>query len=94
MISRAASKLLEGKSIVGLSLPVRVFHARSSVERICDIFTFAPHFLNQAAEVEGLERVKLIQGFLVSAMPLAICQWKPFNPLLGETYEGELTDGT
>lgn len=31
---------------------------------------------------------------MVSAMPLAICQWKPFNPLIGETYQAELTDGT
>ena len=58
VIKKAAKQLFEGKNVVGLSLPVRIFHARSTIERICDIFSLAPHYLNAAFMEEGTERLK------------------------------------
>jgi len=94
VIKKAATQMFEGKAVVGLSLPVRIFQARSSIERICDIFTYAPYYLNSACTEDGPTKIQCCMGFLIAAMPLCIDQWKPFNPLLGETYEATLTDDT
>ena len=95
VVKEAATKLIDGKGIVGLSLPVRIFEARSSIERICDLFLYSNHYLSRAAAAdEAAERVKYVMGFLVAAMPHAISQWKPFNPLLGETFQATMQDGT
>jgi hypothetical protein len=39
---------MEGKSVVGISLPVRIFEARSTIERICDWWGFYPVYLRMA----------------------------------------------
>ena len=49
------------------------------------------HLLRVASEqVDPVERIKYVAGFAVSALA---CNWdrlgKPFNPILGETYELE-----
>lgn len=95
VLKEAASKLMDGKGIVGLSLPVRIFEPRSSIERICDLFLYCNHYLSRAAAAdEPIERIKYALGFVASALPHAISQYKPFNPLLGETFQATLADGT
>jgi hypothetical protein len=42
--------LIEGKNIISLSLPVRIFEPRSTLERICDSWAFAPTYLRRAAD--------------------------------------------
>jgi Oxysterol-binding protein len=95
VFKEAASKLVEGKGIVGLSLPVRIFEPRSSIERLADLFLYCNHYLMKAAgSDEPHERIKYIMGFVIAAVPHAISQYKPFNPLLGETFQATLEDGT
>lgn len=88
VVKDLASKVMDGKGIVGLSLPVRIFEPRSSIERICDLFLYSNHYLSRAAAAvdEPAERVKYVLGWIASALPHAISQFKPFNPLLGETF--------
>ena len=86
---------MEGKGIVAVSLPVRIFEKRSTVERICDLWCTGPQYLKKAAlEVDPLERLKLVITFVVSGMHQVASQRKPFNPILGETYEGVWPDGS
>jgi len=40
-----------GKDIVGLSLPVRIFEPRSTLERLLDVYKFAPIYLRRAYSV-------------------------------------------
>lgn len=94
VLKKATTKILEGKGIVGLSLPVRIFEPRSTIERVCDVWTYAPHYLTKAAASEGVDRIREVMSFIVAALPHSLSQWKPFNPLLGETYQGVLPDGT
>lgn len=46
--------LIEGKNIISLSLPVRIFEPRSTLERICDSWAFAPVYLRRAADCVSL----------------------------------------
>jgi hypothetical protein len=95
VFTQAASKLLEGKNVVGISLPVNIFQPRSVIERCCDLFRLFPHYASQAAQTENsVERVKLITAALVGASQYQMNQLKPFNPILGETFQGDLDENT
>lgn len=87
VLSKAAANVFSGQSIVGISMPVRIFEPRSLLERICDWYGFAPLFLKQAGLIEDkLERFKLTIAFGLSCLYCCLKQQKPFNPLLGETF--------
>ena len=78
-----------------MSLPVRMFEATSTIQRIIDMLSFAPIFLKTAVFLDDpLERFKNCIAFAVAGMHLCTGQLKPFNPILGETFEGFLDDGT
>lgn len=89
------SSVLEGKSIVGLSLPVRIFEPRTQMERIVDLFHFLPYFGKLAAkESKIIDKIKWIGVMLIASLPHTTSQRKPFNPILGETYQGVLDPDT
>ncbi|KAK1944083.1 Oxysterol-binding protein 9 [Phytophthora citrophthora] len=95
VIKSAGAKILEGKSAVSLSLPVRIFEPRTNLERVCDLMLYAPTFLNVAhAQNDALERFKYVVTFAVAGLHHSIGQLKPFNPILGETFQSTLNDGT
>ncbi|RLN44187.1 hypothetical protein BBJ29_003226 [Phytophthora kernoviae] len=95
VIKSAGAKILEGKSAVSLSLPVRIFEPRTNLERICDLMLYAPTFLNVAyAQNDPLERFKYVITNAVAGLHHSIGQLKPFNPILGETFQATLNDGT
>lgn len=86
---------MKGLSISHISLPIKIFEARSSIHRMADLWTFAPQFLKQAARTDDhLERLKLVVAFVFSSIYMCTSQDKPFNPLLGETLQGQFHDGT
>jgi len=88
LMKRAGKQLLEGKNMVGLSLPVKIFEPRSTLTRLTDIWGTAYEYLNKAAEIgDPVERIKIIITMAISGLHLNTKQTKPFNPILGETYE-------
>jgi len=87
--------LLSGKSIINISLPVRIFEARSFLERITDTWCYAPLFLRRASlACEPIERLKWVVTFVISGLHRGVKQMKPFNPILGETWQAKYRDGT
>ncbi len=52
LMKSAGKTLMEGKNVVGISLPVRIFEPRSTMERICDGWAFGPIYLNRAAQTK------------------------------------------
>jgi hypothetical protein len=86
---------MEGRGIVAVSLPVRIFEKRSTIEKICDLWCTGPIFLRKAAlEQDSIERMKYVITFVISGMHQVATQRKPFNPILGETFEGYWPDGS
>lgn len=85
---------MEGRSVVSVSLPVRIFEKRSAIERILDIFSTGPIYLKKAAESQSqFDRMKYVIAFVVSGVHQTIDMRKPFNPIIGETFEGYWPDG-
>lgn len=52
LMKSAGQQLMEGKNVVGISLPVRIFEPRSTIERICDWWAFGPIYLTRAARIK------------------------------------------
>lgn len=94
MIKKIMQSIADGRGIVGVSLPVRIFEPRSLLERIADWWIFAPHYLSKAYTLDPIARMKSIIAFAISGLYVSVSQVKPFNPLLGETYQASFADGT
>ncbi|ETV74361.1 hypothetical protein, variant [Aphanomyces astaci] len=89
------AQLLSGKLAVRLSLPIRLFEPRSLLERIPDAWAYAPTLLAKAAHAtEALDRLQHVMAFVVAGLHFCVGQSKPFNPILGETYQSTFPDGT
>jgi hypothetical protein len=86
---------MNGKGVVAVSLPVRIFEKRSMLIRMCDLWVTGPKYLTKAGKVKDpIERFKLVMAFMISGMHMGSPQKKPFNPILGETYQCYWPDGT
>ena len=90
MLKSMASNLAKGQSIINVSLPVNIFEPRSILERMMCSFGYSPIFLEQAAAATGIQRVKLVLTWAVTILHLSTDQGKPFNPVLGETFQASL----
>lgn len=89
VFANAATKLLEGKNVIGLSLPVRIFESRSQMERLIDNYQGFPVCMERAVkEKEPVERIKHIIAAVIGKIHHSMSQYKPFNPILGETFKG------
>ena len=59
------------------------------MELICRSLSFGPLFLEKAAmSVDPMERIKLVICFNMGCSLAYLEMTKPFNPILGETYQG------
>jgi hypothetical protein len=95
VIKKLAKNILDGRGVIGISLPVRIFEPRSMLERLCDWWGFAPTYLTAAARSKDpIDRMKNVIAFSIAGLYVSLNQAKPFNPLLGETFQSSFSDGT
>ena len=72
-----------------ISLPVDIFNTDSYIQRTCVGLGLAPTFLEKAAVTsDPVERFKYCLAFGYTFTVLCFDVEKPFNPILGETYQG------
>jgi len=72
---------------VGVSLPVWLFEPLTALQRSTEMIEF-PDLLNQADEFESsLDKMAFAAAFSISSYNGTERFGKPFNPLLGETFE-------
>lgn len=96
IMMQVGAQLLSGKLAVRISLPIRIFEPRTLLERVADGWNYAPTLLKKAAlsSSDPTERLKLIMAFVAGGYHFCVGQHKPFNPIIGETYEATYPDGT
>jgi len=82
-------------SILTKNLPVCVFEPLTDVQVAVEEARYAKQFVNKMASTEDTtERMSLLCGFIVSGYSGMVGRRrKPFNPLLGETYDYISEDG-
>jgi len=89
-------KLLSGKfDLLKISLPVTIFEPRSYLQKLGDPLVF-PQIMMKAVHAEDpVCRLKWVTTYFVAGYHRAFLSLsKPFNPLLGETWQASLSDGT
>jgi len=98
MFSQMLLKL--GKSffvsnIQGISAPAMMNEGRSDIDRSIDCMRIVSIYMNKAANShDKLERMKYLTVGFFASIYLNLRMKKAFNPLLGETCEVTLEDGT
>eukprot|EP00753_Platysulcus_tardus_P021836 PLAT9142.1.p1 GENE.PLAT9142.1~~PLAT9142.1.p1 ORF type:complete len:927 (+),score=380.70 PLAT9142.1:17-2797(+) len=93
LLRSMGSNLMEGKSLINISLPVNIFEARSYLQRMTDNWSFASIYLPKASDADTpLRRLQYVMTFIVAGLHLNTRQQKPFNPILGETYQATIGD--
>ena len=95
-VKSAGMQMLSGGSLTSISLPVGLSEPRSLLERIAVEFSYAPIYLTNASETsDPIERMKNVVAFVIAGLHKSVLnQKKPFNPILGETYQSSFFDGT
>jgi len=86
-------KVLSGKlgtdimDVVGLTLPIWLFEPTSALQRMAEMLTFG-EILNEAAKFQNpLDRMAYVAVFTATGYAGTERYGKPFNPVLGETFE-------
>jgi len=88
LVAKFSKNVLQGKSILNISLPVFMFDKRTLHIAFAYEQKFAPLFLTKAALcVNKIERLKWVTTYLISCLHLSVIQLKPFNPIIGETFQ-------
>jgi hypothetical protein len=71
VVKQLAVNMLKGLSISHISMPIKIFEPKSSIQRMCDLWTSAPKYLRAAADTnDPLERFKLVITFAMSSIYL------------------------
>ncbi|GAX74184.1 hypothetical protein CEUSTIGMA_g1633.t1 [Chlamydomonas eustigma] len=95
-ITSMGKRLLLGNiNLISTPFPVIMFEPRSYLEKLADVWVY-PRFLSLAAEsTDPLDRMKLVITWFTAGLHHSFEKWKkPFNPILGETWQAKLSDGS
>ena len=78
-----------------MCLNVKIFEPKCLEERFTNVFSYANRYLIPASDpsLSTYDRFKGVITFIMSGMYIPAQQLKPFNPYLGETFQGELPNG-
>ena len=95
LISNIIGQLLRVPFGHHMSIQVKIFSPNTVPQKYTCAFSYANKFLIPASDpkMNSYERFKHAITFCVSGIYLAVGTLKPFNPFLGETYQGELPNG-
>ena len=82
--------LLKGKCITNISFPIQVFKDESNHLLIAKNLSFAPLIFDKPLTTADMcvDRMKKTLIFSILMTISGISVKKPFNPILGETYQG------
>ena len=93
LVAKFSKNVLQGKSILNISLPVFMFDKRTLHIAYAFEQRFAPIFLTKAAFcMDKIERMKWVTTYLISCLHMSVIQLKPFNPIIGETFQCRIGD--
>lgn len=95
-VKSMSKQLLTGNlNLINTPFPVKIFEPRSYLEKLADVWVY-PRYLSEAAKTrDPLERMKFVITWFIAGLHHGFERWKkPFNPILGETWQATLSDGT
>lgn len=99
MLKSIGRKILKGNftDLMSQSRPASISYPLTFLQAASRDFSYT-HYLTQASiEQDPLLRIELISSFIIAGFHLNPVEFKnnpPLNPVLGETFTGEMSDGS
>ena len=88
LVEKLGKNILHGRSVLNVSFPVFIFDKRTLQMAFCCEQKLAPIYLTKAYFcTDKIEKLKWITTYLVSCFQYSVNQIKPFNPIIGETFQ-------
>lgn len=88
LIKTINSPYIKGYNIINILFPITVYDKRTLLQVFAYEMREAPYLLNKAYYIsDPIEKLKNMTSFIISQIYLSLLRVKPFNPLLGETYQ-------
>lgn len=82
-------------NLTNVSFPIKCMDHKTVLELVASIALVGPQLLNTAALSQSpIERMKFVMAASVAFIVPTHVFDKPLNPILGETYQGDLADGS
>ena len=95
LIKKIGSNLLKGRSIMNISLPINIFDSRTLLEQwVWQNGISSQIFQSLNPNLSPIEKLKFSTCYAISKFYLTGAPLKPFNPILGETFQAKLNDST
>jgi hypothetical protein len=93
LIKKIGKNIVNGQSVMNISLPVFIFQARTMLQIFAYEFRLAPYYFKKAFySQDKYEKLKYLTAFIVTQSYSSITISKPFSPRLGETYQTKIGD--
>jgi len=94
-LKQVGRNIMSGSNVMATAFPVHVNQPRSYLQCICDGWVYAPALLTKAGQSsDPVERMRLVIVWLLAGFHQLCALGKPFNPILGETYQATFPDGS
>ncbi|GIL82684.1 hypothetical protein Vretimale_8263 [Volvox reticuliferus] len=95
-VKSMGKRLITGNiNLINTPFPVNIFEPRSYLEKLADVWVYPRYLADASQSSDPVERMKLVTTWFVAGLHHAFENWrKPFNPILGETWQATLSDGT
>lgn len=87
ILSKMAKNLVSGQSVLSISLPVDIFSAESNLQRFIYSMLYAPLILEGIQKESPISKLVKTIIFGLTNSVLYLSMEKPFNPILGETFQ-------
>jgi hypothetical protein len=95
IVKQVGKNVIAGRDLLTVTFPVRSSAPISMIEYTSRQNAYGPIFMSRAAaSSDPVERMRLIMTWNIACQHTMSGFLKPFNPVIGETYQGCLSDGT
>jgi hypothetical protein len=95
IVKQVGKNVIAGRDLLTVTFPVRSSAPISMIEYTSRQNSYGPVFMNRAStSKDPVERMRLIMTWNIACQHTMSGFLKPFNPVIGETYQGCLSDGT
>ena len=91
LLKEIGNNLLKGRSIMNISLPINIFDKRTLLELWIGQNGYASVLLESGGIINNpIEQLKYTACFALTKFYLSGAQLKPFNPIIGETFQANI----
>lgn len=70
-------------------MPVELFEGRSFLQRLTESWAHMGLLSAAADATDPVERMRCVVAWVLAGLSCQVSAFKPFNPILGETFAGE-----